>query len=264
MVYQALFSGHAGDESTIVRTQATVLIDTGATQNFVGDRYVKRHDLHSFPATPITVALADGKHLVADHMVAMTLQFGKYKYVQNVYVLPLGVSADIILGMPWLYSLGEFTCNMRNHELSFVHRVGHGQPERIVLRAQPEAPKLAQSKVLRYGQAIHQIRLAQRLQRMREGPSVEQCNAVRKAARRGSTNLYGYDHEDDPRDPNPGEECKPWANLCYLLPSRDMEDKKGGQRKDTPLRQHKDAPPRMGAYWPRMEAYWPHSVSNPG
>jgi len=164
MVYQALFSGHAGNESTIVRTQATVLIDTGATQNFVGDRYVKRHDLHSFPATPMTVALADGKHLVADHMVAMTLQFGKYKYVQNVYVLPLGVSADIILGMPWLYSLGEFTCNMRNHELPFVHRVGHGQPERIVLRAQPEAPKLAQSKVLRYGQAIHQIRLAQRLQ----------------------------------------------------------------------------------------------------
>ena len=164
MVYQALFSGHAGDESTLVRTQATVLIDTGATQNFVGDRYVKRHDLHSFPATPMTVALADGKHLVADHMVAMTLQFGKYKYVQNVYVLPLGVSADIILGMPWLYSLGEFTCNMRNHELSFVHRVGRGQPERIVLRAQPEAPKLAQSKVLRYGQAIHQIRLAQRLQ----------------------------------------------------------------------------------------------------
>jgi hypothetical protein len=228
MVYQALFSGHAGQDSTIVRTQATVLINMGATQNFAGDRYVKRHDLHCFPATPMTVALADGKRLVADRMVAMTLQFGKYRYVQNVYVLPLGVSADIILGMPWLYSLGEFTCNMRNHELSFVHRASHGRQERIVLRAQPGAPKLAQSKVLPYGQAIHQIRLAQRLQRMREGPTVEQCYAVRKAARQGSTNLYGYDLEDDPRNPNLGGEDKPWAYLCYLLPSRDKEGEKGG------------------------------------
>ena len=57
---------------------------------------------------------------------------------------------------------------------------------------------------------------------------MEQCNAVRKAARQGSANLYGYDHEDDPRDPNPGDECKPWAYLCYLLPSRDEEDEKGG------------------------------------
>jgi hypothetical protein len=143
MIYQALFSGRAGEDSTIVHAQATVLIDTGATQNFAGDRYVQRHDLHSFPAVPIAVALADGKRLVADRTVAMMLQFGTHKYVQNVYVLPLGVPADIILGMPWLHSLDEFTCNMHNHELSFVHNVGHGRHGRIVLRAQPDAPSLA-------------------------------------------------------------------------------------------------------------------------
>ena len=103
----------------------------------------------------------------------MTLSFGKYHYVRHAYVLPLGVSADAILGMPWLNSLGEFTCNMRNHELSFVHKT-HGKSERIVLRPQPDAPKLQSSKILRYGQAIHQIRLAKRFQRSQEGPTVEQ------------------------------------------------------------------------------------------
>lgn len=41
---------------------------------------------------------------VANRMVAMTLAIGKYKYTRHVHILPLGVSADVIMGMPWLYS----------------------------------------------------------------------------------------------------------------------------------------------------------------
>ena len=245
MIYQALFSGHAGQGhqgSTKVKTRARVLVDTGATQNFVSERFVKRHDLRSFAGTaPLTVALADGKRLISNRMVDMTLIFGEYKYARHVHILPLGVSADVILGMPWLYSLGRFTCDMDNHEMSFVHKVGHGRPQRIVLQAQPDAPKLKGSKVLAYGKALHEIRLAQRLLRAKQGPSVEQVRAVTRAVRQGSENLYGYDHVDDPRESVGGDD--PFAFLCYLLPSRDVEDKKGGAGQRTTEQGQTPPPP---------------------
>ena len=260
MIYQARLKGQAGQGNqgfTEVNTEATVLIDTGATQDFVGQRYVQRHDLRTLPARKMTVTLADGQRLVADRMVAVTLSFGKYDYVRHIYVLPLGVSADIILGMPWLNSLGEFTCNMRSHELSFVHK-SHGKSERIVLQAQPDSPKLQSSKILRYGQAIHQIRLAKRFQRAKQGPTVEQNKAAAKAARQGRNRPY--DHEDDPLGCENDDLEEPWGYLCYLLPSRDDEDEKGGAGPTTTPAQPPSAPPAEKDTAPGPGAH----QSNPG
>jgi hypothetical protein len=192
MIYQAVLVGEAGQDSqatSVKEVRASILIDTGATQNFVGERYVKRHNLHCFCApVPLTVALADGKKLVADRMINMKLKFGShYEYARSVYVLPLGVSADLILGMPWLYSLGSFTCNMVNHEFSFVHKPAYGRSRQVVLKAQPDAPKLKGSKVLKFGQAIHHIRQVKRILKSEQGPTVEQVAAVSKALRQGRT-----------------------------------------------------------------------------
>ena len=93
MLYKGRFSGHAGQGkqgSTVVHREVTVLIDTGATEDFAGDHYIRRHNLKTFAAPDLPVALADGKRLIANRMVAMTLRFGEYKYTRNVYVLPLG------------------------------------------------------------------------------------------------------------------------------------------------------------------------------
>ena len=237
MLYQALFGGttegaHGQGFSKKV-FQARVLIDSGATRNFVSQRYVDRHRLKTFAAEqPMNVALADGKRLVANRKVAMTLDFGSYKYTRNVYVLPLGVSADVILGMPWLYSLGSFECNMRTKELSFISRSGHGY-RRIVLGGQPNAPKLDKSTVLPYGKAIREMRNSLRLLKANEGPTVEQVKTAAKAIRQPGKEPYGYDHEEDPRaNINPAWLVKhpgnPLCYLCYLLPSRDVEDIEGG------------------------------------
>ena len=237
MLYQALFGGttegaHGQGFSKKV-FQARVLIDSGATRNFVSQRYVDRHRLKTFAAEqPMNVALADGKRLVANRKVAITLDFGSYKYTRNVYVLPLGVSADVILGMPWLYSLGSFECNMRTKELSFISRSGHGY-RRIVLEGQPNAPKLDKSTVLPYGKAIREMRNSLRLLKANEGPTVEQVKTAAKAIRQPGKEPYGYDHEEDPRaNINPAWLVKhpgnPLCYLCYLLPSRDVEDIEGG------------------------------------
>jgi hypothetical protein len=141
------------------------------------------------------------------------------------------VSADVILGMPWLYSLGRFECDMRMNELSFTSKTGHGT-RRIVLGGQPNAPKLENSKVLPFGKAVTEMRAAVRLLKTEEGPTVEQVRATIKAIRQPGEELYGYDHEDDPRSHiNPAwllnHPGAPLCYLCYLLPSRDVEDIKG-------------------------------------
>ena len=236
MLYQAMFGGTTGQPGrgyTRKVFRAQVLIDSGATRNFVSQRYVDRHSLRTFAAeTPMNVALADGKRMIANRMVAMTLDFGHYRYTRSVYVLPLGVSADVILGMPWLISLGRFECDMRSNELSFIHKSGHGY-RRIVLGGQPNAPKLEKSKVLPFGKAVREMRAGLRLLRTQEGPTVEQVKATVKAIQRPEKELYGYDHEDDPRSRiNPAwlvnHPGAPLCYLCYLLPSRDVEDIKGG------------------------------------
>jgi hypothetical protein len=235
MLYQALFGGtterHGHGFSKKV-FQARVLIDSGATRDFVSQRYVDRHSLRTFAADkPMNVALADGKRMIANRKVSMPLDFGDYKYARNVYVLPLGVSADVILGMPWLYSLGRFECDMRLKELSFINKTGHGH-RRIVLGGQLNAPKLEDSKILSFGKAITEMRTAVRLLKTEEGPTVEQVKATVKAIRQPGEELYGYDHEDDPRSHiNPAwllnHPGAPLCYLCYLLPSRDIEDIKG-------------------------------------
>jgi hypothetical protein len=179
----------------------------------------------------MNVALADGKRMIANRKMSMTLDFGDYKYARNVYILPLGVSADVNLGMPWLYSLGRFECDMRLNELSFTSKTGHGH-RRIVLEGQPNAPKLENSKIVPFGKAITEMRAAVRLLKTEEGPTVEQIKATVKAIRQPGEELYGYDHEDDPRSHiNPAwllnHPGAPLCYLCHLLPSRDVEDIKG-------------------------------------
>jgi hypothetical protein len=235
MLYQAMFKGiteQHGHGFSRKEFQARVLVDSGATRDFVSQRYVDRHGLKTFAADkPMNVALADGKRMIASRKMAMTLDFGEYKYARNVYVLPLGVGADVILGMPWLYSLGRFECDMRMNELSFTSKVGHGT-RRVVLGGQPNAPRLENSKVLPFGKAITEMRAAIRLLKTEEGPTVEQVKAATKAMRQAGEEVYGYDHKDDPRSHiNPAwlvnHPGAPLCYLCYLLPSRDVEDIKG-------------------------------------
>ena len=228
MLYQAMFKGTTeqhGHGFAEREFRARVLVDSGATRDFVSQRYVDRHGLKTFAADKaMNVALADGKRMTANRQVAMTLDYGDYKYARNVYVLPLGVGADVILGMPWLYSLGRFECDMRMNELSFTSKIGHGT-RREVLGGQPNAPRLENSKVLQFGKAITEMRAAIRLLKTEEGPTVEQVKATTKAMWQSGEEVYGYDHEDDPQSHiNPtwlvNHPCATYATCCHRATSR--------------------------------------------
>lgn len=209
MVYEATFQGLSVRNHTAVHTLARALVDSGATRNFISERFVERHQLQtSSSSSPMNVALADGKRLVANRLVAMTLDFGKYQYTDEVHVLPLGVAADVILGMPWLQSLGKFDCDMRSHTITFSHQPpdNTGGPIRITLEAQPNISHLDKSKVLTYGKAIHEMR-----------KTCHQQLSVAALSDLLPDLIEGSDSDCDSDDNHE----RPVAFLCYLLPTRD-------------------------------------------
>eukprot|EP00959_Pyramimonas_sp_CCMP1952_P399914 8378996-Pyramimonas_sp.AAC.1 len=89
--------------STRMTTGVLAMIDTGPTRDFVSRALVKEKNLRTIPApSPLEVTVADGKKLVAERMVILTLAFQGYKYTKPMYVLPLGVTATVILGAPFM------------------------------------------------------------------------------------------------------------------------------------------------------------------
>jgi hypothetical protein len=222
MVYEAAFHGFSVRNPTAVHALARALVDSGATRNFISERFVERHELQtSASSSPMNVALADGKRIVANKMVNMTLDFGNYTYCNSVHVLPLGVSADIILGMPWLQSLGKFDCDMNSHTITFSHQpMGRATPLQITLEAQPNVAHLDKSKLLTYGKAIHEMRKTCRHQLSIASGSDTMPDLLDDSDSDCDSDTMPNLLEDSDSDSRE----RPVAFLCYLLPTRDVGD----------------------------------------
>ena len=71
------YAGHGQEGSTRIHTRTHVVVDTSANRDLISERFVKRHNLRSFAASALmNVALAVGKWLTANRLVAITLDFG--------------------------------------------------------------------------------------------------------------------------------------------------------------------------------------------
>ena len=108
-----------------ITLSALVMIDTGATRDFISRALVKEKNLRTVRApAPLEVTVADEKKLMADRMVILTLSFQGYTYTKPMYVLPLGVTATVILGSPFLEAISPFSCDYRKdaRTISFRHR----------------------------------------------------------------------------------------------------------------------------------------------
>ena len=145
--------------STRMTTSVLAMIDTGATRDFVSRALVKEKNLRTIPApSPLEVTVADGKKLVADRMVILTLAFQGYKYTKPMHVLPLGVTATVILGAPFLEEISPFCCDMRgdSRDIIFLHR-----GKKVVLA--PSPVPLPGLPILDLRKAMIEMRIARRL-----------------------------------------------------------------------------------------------------
>lgn len=91
--------------------QVVVLVDCGATHNFVSLDLVERLDLPTQRVLPYLVTLGDGRRVKSDSQCPnVLLEIQGMEIVQTFYPFQLG-NVDVVLGIDWLATLGETQMN---------------------------------------------------------------------------------------------------------------------------------------------------------
>ncbi len=107
---------------TINSKPATILVDSGATNDFISQQYVLTNQIPTQPCShPQNVDLAIEKmgQQMKDVAINIPISIGSYNDVNHFNVLP-GLAADAILGMPWLERLNPIP-HWQDKSLSIKH-----------------------------------------------------------------------------------------------------------------------------------------------
>ena len=130
LVFYAHLKGH----------QVKVLVDSGASDNFVSEKCAQRCGLTLRPGAEMRVTLADGSVKTTGHTAyaKFTADVASGGYTENALalrVLPLGIQVDVVLGGRWLRSLSPVTLGYEgNGSISFNKRTRSGKPgERVTI-----------------------------------------------------------------------------------------------------------------------------------
>ncbi|KAK7247608.1 hypothetical protein RIF29_42494 [Crotalaria pallida] len=98
-----------------------VLIDSGASHNFIAHSLVKRMGLPVAATPAFAVRLGDGYRKDSQGCCKdLELVLAEHKVNSDFYLFDLG-GVDVILGVAWLETLGDVKVNWRNLTMSFVH-----------------------------------------------------------------------------------------------------------------------------------------------
>lgn len=122
-----IFSGKIG------RCPSKMLIDSGASFNFIANSFISKHHLTTAAVDGPTIQLADGTLHKTNSMVTATVRIGAYIGKIQAYALPLQGSYDVILGTPWLTDANP-CINWRQRSLSINQ---HGQTITVYPLDQP-------------------------------------------------------------------------------------------------------------------------------
>ncbi|TYK28503.1 Ty3/gypsy retrotransposon protein [Cucumis melo var. makuwa] len=100
--------------------EVIILIDCGATHNFVSEKLVKKLTLPIKETSHYGVILGSGAAVQGKGICEkLEVQLSSWKIVEDFLPLELG-GVDVILGMQWLYSLGVTTVDWKNLSLTFM------------------------------------------------------------------------------------------------------------------------------------------------
>jgi len=95
-----LFDAHVGG------ARARVLMDSGASHNFISDAWVRRVGAHTTTAEGASITLADGGALESTQICTVNLSLTPQPHDVTCYVMTLAPTFDIILGESWLSQHG--------------------------------------------------------------------------------------------------------------------------------------------------------------
>ncbi|KAF2313837.1 hypothetical protein GH714_018224 [Hevea brasiliensis] len=103
----------------IANQPVVVLVDSGASHNFISNQLVQRLQLPVSATPSFNVKLGDGCKVSSTGLCKqLELQLLDYTVNTDCYVFPLG-GVDFILGVAWLETLGEIHANWRQMTLKF-------------------------------------------------------------------------------------------------------------------------------------------------
>ena len=123
--------------------QIVVLIDSGATHNFIDASLVNKRQIPLEDFEGFSVMVADGRKIACTQWIPqLSIMMGNHTVTYDFYVVDLG-DIHAILGVQWLQSLGKYSQNFQTMELKFRDADGR----RVVLRGMAsKAPKIVSAR----------------------------------------------------------------------------------------------------------------------
>lgn len=96
------------------------LVDSGTSHNFIRQNLVTRRKLKAKEFEGFKVALRNGTINNCTKVIPqLEIKVGEHIIKGDFYVIIL--ENDIVLGRPWIHSLGHFTLDIPNLEIYFQH-----------------------------------------------------------------------------------------------------------------------------------------------
>lgn len=101
---------------------ALILVDSGATHNFLSKHLATALGLEIQPTNSLSISLGDGTRVqISECCQGVSIQLGSFTCVVDVLVYDLG-SLDMILGIAWLGNLGDVVFNWQTQQMRFWDR----------------------------------------------------------------------------------------------------------------------------------------------
>ena len=116
--------------------RCTVLIDGGATHNFIDRTLVERRGLPTKKLEGFIVVVAGGGRMECTRWIPkLNITLGNYNLTNDFFVVDVP-DTNVVLGVQWLYSIGKYSTDYRTMEMEFQGPDGR----RVVLRGMKTYP----------------------------------------------------------------------------------------------------------------------------
>ncbi|KAF3772135.1 hypothetical protein EJ110_NYTH58660 [Nymphaea thermarum] len=115
---------------TLNRHKVLILLDCGATNNFLNTEAAKRCNVQLEPSPPQTIIVGNGARISSTHEGKdIEVVIRKKPFKIDLIVCPVD-GADLILGMTWLATLGVVAWDFKNLKMTFTQE---GDTESVTL-----------------------------------------------------------------------------------------------------------------------------------
>ena len=116
-------------KGTIQGHRLGVLIDGGASHNFIDATWVKRRDIQTDSFEGFSTAAASHTMDCSQRIPQLTVTLGNYTVMETFYVVDVP-DMKVVLRVQWTYSLGKYSTNYQTTEMEFTGAEG----QKVVLR----------------------------------------------------------------------------------------------------------------------------------